>query len=259
MAKQFIFTKANLLFAPSFWADDDFVGWIEHFLQELPEYKPHKWNSIEPINKPFDLAAIRELISIGGNLIYWKRSSPPKSQGEFKSRAKAKPWHAHHSLGLTASSDAEIQAAIRYCESASQKFGIDYAHLDTNPDAYKDYGLICDASPFRDYIYIPSVKLHQNLPDIFWYQIFGPPYVRLFGLEKLLSAPAYRVAQIAEETICIQLSGSVFDMHTNYGAVDAVRQKVKAHIDNNIIFNSNNPPDHIYRIPDFQFPEKPKS
>lgn len=43
-------------------------------------------------------------------------------------------------------------------------------------------------------------------------------------------------------------------MHERYGDVDAVRQTVKAHLDDNIFFRSENPKDHVYRTPDFEFP-----
>lgn len=97
----------------------------------------------------------------------------------------------------------------------------------------------------------------KHLPALYWSQVFGPPYVRLFGLEKLLSTPAFKVEQLGPETVYLQLTESIFDVRERYDHVDAVREKVKAHIDDNIIFNPNNPPDHVYRVPDFQFPPKP--
>jgi hypothetical protein len=88
-----------------------------------------------------------------------------------------------------------------------------------------------------------------------WLQIFGPAYVRLIGLDKILSAPAYKVEQLGPETVSVQLSESLFDLHDRYDEVEIVRKKVKQHLDDNIFFDPRNEKDHVYRVPQFEFPE----
>lgn len=43
-------------------------------------------------------------------------------------------------------------------------------------------------------------QLRRSLPDLAWYSVWGPPYVELFGRDRLASCPAFR-------------SGSVFSKH----------------------------------------------
>lgn len=81
----------------------------------------------------------------------------------------------------------------------------------------------------------------------------GPPYVRLFGLQKLLDTPAYKVEQLGPEIVYIQLTESIFDVRERYAEVYAARQKVAAHLDDSIIFKASNPVGHQYRVPDFTF------
>ena len=207
----------------------------------------------------FDPVALRQGLLDDGWLNFdWKRSSPPKGWGKFGQQAKIKPWHAHHTLYVTASDQRQVEAICGYLNACASRFGVDYAYVDSLAEGYKDYGVICNAAPYRSEIMIPSVKLHKNLPDILWFQVFGPPYVRLFGLDKLLTAPAYKVEQLGPEMVSIQLSESLFDMHERYEEVNLVRQRVKVHLDDNIFFNPAKPEGHVYRTPDFQFPPRPE-
>jgi hypothetical protein len=50
------------------------------------------------------------------------------------------------------------------------------------------------------------------MSDLFWEQIFGKAYVDLFGLDKLLSSPAYQVEQLTQDAVYVQLTESIFDV-----------------------------------------------
>lgn len=253
---------------------DSFMALVEHFIETLPEYVPERWNLVEPINKPFDLATIRELMPLPGYNydFWWKRISKPKGHGWFYKRKVTPRFtsHAGHSITLNVRRP-EIEGLTRYLKSASSRFGVDYAFCDSMVESYRAYSR--DAMS-GDSFYC-GFPLTRWLPDLRWAQVFGPPYVRLFGMEKLLSVPAYKVEEIGPETVYLQLSESLFDMHEQYEAVDAERQKVKAHLDDNIFFdlkksryylerkndtgprcrtaNQILPEDHIYRTPLFEF------
>lgn len=54
--------------------------------------------------------------------------------------------------------------------------------------------------------------LPRRLPDIPWISIYGPPYVSLFGRERLLTAPFKRVEEVNPGHIWAQASESVFDV-----------------------------------------------
>ncbi|HJV74035.1 MAG TPA: hypothetical protein VJ654_07430 [Noviherbaspirillum sp.] len=240
---------------------DTFMPLVEDFVEQLPELMPDVWDIVEPFKRPFTVQNVRETISSwpGAQFdFFWKRKTVPKAWGVFSRLV----WnargarHAHIRMYVNLSRDLE-KRIITYLKHTSIKFGGHYGYFDTLVGQYRDTGLKNKAAPGAMAIHIPSHQLQTFLPDILWSQVFGPPYVRLFGLEKLLSAPAYRVEQLGPETVYIQLSESLFDMHERYETVDAIRQQVKAHLDDNIFFKADNPEGHVYRTPDFQFPPDP--
>jgi hypothetical protein len=40
-----------------------------------------------------------------------------------------------------------------------------------------------------------GVFLEDSLPGLYWLNYFGPPYTKLFGKERLLSAPGFEVGE----------------------------------------------------------------
>lgn len=258
---------------PAFNDIESFMALVEHFIETLPEYAPERWNIVEPINKPFDLAVLRELMPLPGyNYDFlWKRISKPKGWGWLFKRKVTSRYasHAGHSLNLKTERGG-IESLTNYLRATSVRFGVDYAFCDSMTEEYIEWNSMTSGVHG-----LFSTGLNRWLPDLRWAQVFGPPYVRLFGLEKLLSAPAYKVEQLGPETVYLQLSESLFDMHDHYEAVDAERQKVKAHLDDNIFFDPKKsthylerlhdtgprcmtanqilPEDHIYRTPVFDF------
>lgn len=68
------------------------------------------------------------------------------------------------------------------------------------------------------------------LPDVSWANVYGDAYVRLFGLEALLSAPAYKVEVLSDDAVFIQLTEFPSDLIHNHGLVAAARSRVRRHL-----------------------------
>ena len=87
-------------------------------------------------------------------------------------------------------------------------------------------------------------RLSSYVPDLYWLTVFGPPYVKLIGRERLLSLDAHRVMELPYGAISVQLSESPLDIRNNYEKVSALRAAIKQSIDNNIFFDPKlHPPD----------------
>ena len=83
-----------------------------------------------------------------------------------------------------------------------------------------------------DWFQAATCELIHCLPDMYWGVVFGKAYSDLFGMDKLLSAPAYHVEQLSDDAVYIQLSETLGDVLTNFDEVQAVREKVKEHLGN---------------------------
>jgi hypothetical protein len=271
---------------------DTFMSLAEYVAEQYTELTPEFWSFYEPINKPFAIQDIKKafIFSYESYLqkystrhevwakakpdhsygfptperwlasmldFYWKRKIKPKAWGSIsalKWLGAGDPCHAH--ISTYADIDRKLEPSIlAYLKQTSQKFNGHYGYYDSIVPEYKEASR---ANGTHGDVFVTSLELQKKLPDIFWSQVFGAPYVRLFGLQKLLNAPAYKVEQLGPEMVYIQLSETLFDMHERYAEVDAVRQRVKAHLDDNIFFKPENTPDHVYRTPDFEFPPCPQ-
>ncbi|NOU74269.1 hypothetical protein GC098_23215 [Paenibacillus sp. LMG 31458] len=48
-------------------------------------------------------------------------------------------------------------------------------------------------------------------PELHWINLFGKPYIELFGRDKLLSAPCYHVEELNKDVIALQLTENPFE------------------------------------------------
>jgi hypothetical protein len=80
------------------------------------------------------------------------------------------------------------------------------------------------------YVAVEPVTLKRFLPNMFWGNIFGPPYVDLFGVERLRSAPAAVVCEVRPGYFYVQLTDDLTDVQENRPHFTATREAVKRHL-----------------------------
>lgn len=68
------------------------------------------------------------------------------------------------------------------------------------------------------------LDLQKRLPDVPWCSIYGQPYIDLFGEEKILSAPFYRIEKLCSGHFWLQSTESIFAPVS-----DAVRAAIRRH------------------------------
>lgn len=236
---------------------DSFMALTEFFEQSFPEIRPDVWDDVEPMKKPFVVSDIRKAHStpymnpLCHYNFMWRRKAKPKAWGSFHQMAWNPKPSRHAEQFIQADVGTELEPRFtEYLKAASVAFEAHYSYFDYTPPEHKEFAQLRG--------HLTSRRLQECLPDMLWAQVFGAPYVRLFGLDKLLSAPAYKVEQLGDEMVYIQLTETLFDNHLRYEHVDAVRQQVKAHLDDNIFFKLQNSADHVYKTPEFNLPPKPQ-
>jgi hypothetical protein len=106
-----------------------------------------------------------------------------------------------------------------------------------------------------------TVHLRKWLKDLYWFTIFGRPYIKMFGRERLLTAPAHEVHELSKGAISIKLTTAIEDTQEDWERFKSVRALCKAHLGSDAFFDRSNP-NQIYQVPKFKFPiemYKPKS
>jgi len=89
-----------------------------------------------------------------------------------------------------------------------------------------------------DLSFVTSI-LEYWLPTLPWATVFGDAYVRMFGMERLLSAPAFKVEKLSDSAVYIQLTENLSDLETDYAGFHANRLKVQAHLGNEAFFDAS--------------------
>lgn len=244
----------------------EFIDTVQVFCDSLPQILPEKWGWWEPLNRGFDSQNLHALVPEGAvcETVYWKRGKQPKAEGAFATRWISKSprvLDAHSSVGFTVELGQVDQAAlIAYLKRASLRSKADVALLDTLTEPYRTFAVESGSAPYGERFMLATHVLRHWFPDIFWATVFGPPYVRLFGKERLLSAPACVVEELGPETIYLQVSQSITDVAEDPEGVRLRRELIKTHLASDAFFVSSRAYDRsqrgavgdVFRVPQFR-------
>ena len=86
----------------------------------------------------------------------------------------------------------DISAWARtFFQAVVERLNVRYANVHIHEE-FKAKNMIDDETGVEAI----GVQLWQSLPGLYWLNYFGTPYVKLMGRDRLLSAPAYEVAEV---------------------------------------------------------------
>lgn len=196
---------------------------------EVPELLPQRWNTYEPINRPFDPKDLNECAAnlsaatgIARTSVLFKRAKKPRCWAGvtllrdrehndlFLGLDEAWPtgnlplsqfisnWASATCADYAFVADADKADYNRFLELTCP-FTPEEIRLDVRrappfiPGRGKDGAAWYKFLPIMDQMYGP----HGYLWDIVWYNYFGPPYVELIGKDRLINAGWARVNELA--------------------------------------------------------------
>lgn len=181
-------------------------------MNKYPRFSPTLYDSTEPLKKSFDISRMDELIDL------WMNSEVNKlwvekeyASGSFIAKRKSKL-----KTDFFASWTKNQQAQFNLCSVT-----VELKELTTD-NFWEEFMELCFAfinivEPVYGNIsiLIPNksepINLNIRLPELKWITILGQPYIELFGKEKLLSTPCYKVHEYSHSIIGLQMVNSVYD------------------------------------------------
>ena len=205
--------------------------------------------------RAFDLKEFERLITPIGECetVYWQRKRLPKAEGSFGVRWRSKSSKVrdtHANINFTVEMGHVPQdALVDYMKTASVRARADFAFVDALAESYRDFGMENGSVPYGDRFMLSTHVIRHWLPDVFWGTVFGPPYVQLFGKDRLLSAPVAVAEEIADDMIYMQLTDNLSDVVQDPVAVQACRARVKEHLKIDAFFESGRGYDRLERGP----------
>jgi len=207
------------------------------------EIVPQKCGVYGMMNVPFDPRKIdhyAELISSGAEF-HWRRKKP-KAEGTIK---PGRPHH-HAQLDVQVSDSSLTPSLVPYLLQEASELEADIAEIDpfwVGQDGSSNAFYECKTPTMSEQEFdnkgcsYCSRMLWYSLPQLQWGTLFGAPYVRLFGRDNLLSAPAAVVQQLGPEMIYLQLTPQITDVTDDLPMYFSLRRRVKEHIGADCFFH----------------------
>ena len=227
------------------------------FLLEDPTISPQKYDLYEPIRRLVNVETMDDMVSCVARGLIFKRSKPSLSGSVFPSRPTEEDQHAWISMDAST-----IAVVARPWQELARRvaggFTVDYAYI---------HQLTVEEIPFSvlgGVTYIQGIdsldcvltvsprNLQRFLPDIYWANLFGPPYVEHFGRSRLLATPADTVEEWPNGCIYVRLSEDPLDFENNYARMQAIRDRIKEHLGMESFFDLGRGLNGRYSVPNFR-------
>jgi hypothetical protein len=210
--------------------------WASH----IPEYLPDRYGNSEPIDRVFDLSKRDEILT-HFRWPFLAVKEKPKVDTSIWMRSPKKLLHSSWKLSFTFG-QVNINHLILFLRAAAKALEADFCCLTMLTDSEIDFGRRnrtawnLDKKATRFFFSIHSQFLQQCLPDVYWTTIFGDPYVKMFGKDKLLSAPAHQVEALSDSLISIQMTESLESVKANPTAFVEAKMRLKSFLGDDAFF-----------------------
>lgn len=186
-------------------------GVLQRLMENEATLRPKRFSAYEPITEVIDASDLAPVMDV------WLNSAS-NTRGGVDMR--------HGSLLLGCSSGINYQVNWQKSKKPSFSFVGGNAPLSLLKkrsnilraffDLAKDLSLLLNSvyGEIRNMSFPGSdlpFDLLKRLPDVPWASVYGPPYVSMFGNERILSAPFHRIEPIHSSHLWLEASESVFD------------------------------------------------
>ena len=248
----------------SFFNTSNLLPLIQLQTDMLPEYCPTKWGFDERYKYDFSMKSIVLNLSnpTDAPCLMWRRSGKDRANGAWSMRwtpARDDISFNHANVDITVYSTKYQKKILSYFTSLAAIAKTNFGCIEAYTEEYRTASFGNEGF-VGGRVSICTHVLRHWLPDIYWATVFGPDYIKLFGMEHLLSTPAYRVEEISDDVIFIQLTPDMNDPFNYFDEVMNAREKVKNHLGQECFFHKDrayNWYDHpkksgkVYRVPTF--------
>jgi hypothetical protein len=225
--------------------------------ESAPRFFPDRWGRYEPLKEKLSPTSVDEAIRRWEFQFLLKRIASPKLEGNVFMQYGPHRQHSNWTITLQRLADFDSHSFGNLLRNAATAFLADFAFLHCVTDAEIPRGIKNDTIGFLNTsrteksLFVTTHILKRYIPDIYWMTVFGAPYVKLFTRKKLLSAPAYRVEELENGAILVQLTPNLSDTRRDERAFESVRKTVRDHLNSGAIFDERKGAQFRYAVPDF--------
>ncbi|NOU74245.1 hypothetical protein GC098_23085 [Paenibacillus sp. LMG 31458] len=179
------------------------------------DFIPQYFGKYEPVKMKYDINNLDGVIELFLN------------ESENKERRNASPPHEEGRLLLEKKRGHKVSSTISWKKNNYADFnylsfsmGVDWMQDSSNFNRFFELSkqLITTLDLVQGNIQNQSIPYKSDPrdlklihPRLHWMNFFGPPYIELFGKEKLLSCPCFKMIEISDQVIALQLTEDLFE------------------------------------------------
>jgi hypothetical protein len=207
------------------------IGLIDQY---VPSWAPHRYGWSVPLRNVYDPDRFEEFWRGLELQLDW-RNQQRTATGEAHTRVGPYSTLASVELEGEQNRTLDLDALAGFIQECGQPLDLVYGvlHLFHPDDRFTDgHGgrLFAEVSG-TPLLRVSERGLKECLTDLAWGNVFGPPYVELFGgADRVRSAPAALVRELGPDRFYLQLTGNILDIEQDRDALTAAREAVKAHL-----------------------------
>lgn len=207
------------------------IGLIDQY---VPSWAPHRYGWSVPLRNVYDPDRFEEFWQGLELQLDW-RNQQRTATGEARTRVGPYSTLASVELKGEQNRTLDLDALAGFMQESGQPLDLVYAVLHLfHPDDLFTAGrgghLFGEVSG-TPLLAVSERGLKECLTDLAWGNVFGPPYVELFGgADRVRSAPAALVRELGPDRFYLQLTGDILDVRQDRVALTAAREAVKAHL-----------------------------
>jgi hypothetical protein len=196
----------------------------------VPEIAPDVIGNYEPIRVSYEQEC-RRLNLWWKCPFLWRRKSPRVLGGMWMDDGRSHTSALIDVRGRASNGDLGIRTIRTIARSWLPDFG--YVHASGPADL--DLSSVPPNStrwrrtnPYAQGIATQSIK--HGLPGFCWAMLFGPPYVEIFGRERLRSVPAQVVEELRPDLFLIQLTATLDTYERDREAIIQASEQAMTHL-----------------------------
>lgn len=207
---------------------------LDAISRHVPSWMPERYGQTQPLRHVYDPEQAERFWEQSDGLMF--RNARGTVTGETDVRMG--PWDILSKItltGLATRTELDSGGIGAFLADCGTSLDLSYGmvHIFTEKQAEEYYRAWFELPPPGDRVKTARQgTFPYGLRDLYWANVFGPPYTELFGADRLRTAPAAVVTELRPGYFYVQVTSAISDLY-DPGAVpryQAARDAIKEHL-----------------------------
>jgi hypothetical protein len=199
--------------------------------EHVPYWMPYRYGETEPPRNVFDPDMLEDFWQIQLSILW--RNKERTAGGGAQTRVGPRSTFSWIDLEGEQNPALDLSALSALMQDCAEPLDLAYGmvHLFHPDELIPDGGNLFNLVQGMRLLAVSERGLKACLPDLAWGNVFGPPYVELFGgADRVRTAPVALVRELGPERFYVQLTENIQDVQDKRQALTTARDAAKRHL-----------------------------